>query len=207
MVAASSTSSTRRAICSAPISTIDASSRSSLDVALVDSRPAAPTTAFSWLRTWWPKSASSSASSMPGFGEPFGRGASSIALASFSNPLMSAQLVSRRLFPGREHRIRHLDPVGDEMRQEVRPGPGRGVVAGSPAVGRDADLAERKDLLQGDLAFDHAKHFGHADNLARPSAKALGLDDDVDGGRDLAADRARRKLGAGKQHQRLEPID
>jgi hypothetical protein len=52
MVAASRTSSTNLAICSAPISTIEASSRSSSEAALVDSKPAAPTTAFSWFRTW-----------------------------------------------------------------------------------------------------------------------------------------------------------
>src|SRR5882672_9549711 len=191
MVAASSTSSTRRAICSAPISTIDASSRSSLDVALVESRPAAPTTAFSWLRTWCPKSASSSASSMPGFGEPSGTGASgtgasSIAFVSFSNPLMSVEPVSRWLLHGREHRVRQLDTVGKEMRQEARPHPGRCVEADSAAVRHHAHLAERKDLLESDLAFDHSEHLGHADHLARSSAQSLGLHDDIDRRCDLA---------------------
>src|SRR5207302_5531183 len=60
MVAASSTSSTMRETCSAPASTIAASSRSSLVSAPVESRPAAPTSALRWLRSWWPMSASSS---------------------------------------------------------------------------------------------------------------------------------------------------
>ena len=51
IVAESSHSSMMRATCSAPLSTIAASSRSSLVSAPVDSRPAAPTMAFSWLRS------------------------------------------------------------------------------------------------------------------------------------------------------------
>src|SRR5438034_1260003 len=62
MVTASSTSSTIRATCSAPVSRMAASSLSSVDSAMVASRPAAPTTALSWLRSWWPTSASRSES-------------------------------------------------------------------------------------------------------------------------------------------------
>jgi len=80
---------------------------------------AAPTTAFSWLRTWCPKSASSSASSIPGLGDPLPAGASSIAFVSFSKPLISVQPVSRRLLRGNKHRIRQLNSVGDEMRQQT----------------------------------------------------------------------------------------
>src|SRR3984893_6898434 len=211
MIAASRTSSTNLAICSAPISTIEASSRSSFDVAPVDSRPAAPTTAFSWLRTWCPKSARSSASSTPGFGTPSVRAPPSIGFAPSvlipSNAPTSVQVLRRRLLGGSEHRFGELHTVGVEVLLKNGFDTGRGVVADSSTVRRDADMVENENSLKRDLAVDDPLHLGDAHHLSRAATEPLGLHDDVDGRCDLAADGSRRKLGAGEQDQGFEAAE
>src|ERR1700676_3248727 len=93
------------------------------------------------------------------------------------------------------------------MRLEDRLRASRAVIADGAPIRRHADLAEDEYLLQSDLAFHHPHHLRDAHHLASAAAQPLGLHDDVDGGRDLAANGTRWKLCAGQQDQRLETAE
>src|SRR5260221_12017220 len=173
----SSPSSPSPASSSAPVSTTEANSRWSLDVAVAESRPAAPTMAFSWLRSWCPKSTSSSGSSRA---RP-----ADAPLVLVSSMVRLDEACGWGLWGRSEERIRQLDAVSAEVLQEHRPRACRRVVADCATIRGHAHLPEREHLLQDDLAVLHAEHLGDGDDLAGATAKALGLHDDVDGGCNL----------------------
>src|SRR5437879_5015148 len=164
----SSTSSTRPASSSDPVSTTEASSRWSLDVAVADRRPAAPTMALSWFRSRWPKSASSSGSS-----DSWTAGAPSAVVSLIS---LLSEALCRRLRSRGEHRLLHLDALGAKMLLEHRTCASRRVIANRTAICRNAQLPEREQLLQHDLAVLHAHHLGDRHDLSRTTAQSLGLD-------------------------------
>src|SRR5438105_12435829 len=195
----SRTSSTRPASSSDPVSTTEASSRWSLEVAVADRRPAAPTIALSWFRSRWPKSASSSGSS-----ESWTAGAPSAGLSLIS-PLREA--LCGRLWCRGEHRLLELDALGAEVLLEHRTRACRRVVSDRTAICRNSQLPEREQLLQHDLAVLHPHHLGDGDDLSRTTAQSLGLDHDVHRLSDLSPDCARWKLCTREQHQRFEPVD
>src|SRR6266568_2272509 len=133
----------------APLSATAESSRCSLVVAIADSMLAAITMALSSLRSWCPKSASRS--SPPAGSSPLRR----------ERP--SVQLISRRLSRRHEYLLGELDPVAPEVLQVRRPCAGRGVIADGAPISGNADLPEREQLLERDLAVFQSHHLGDAD--------------------------------------------
>src|ERR1700680_670598 len=199
-MAASRTSSTSLATCSDPVSTIEASSRSSMEVAVTASRLAAPTTAFSWFRSWCPKSASSSASIANACEVITGLPA----VMSWFFVMASMRPIHRRLGGRLEHGAGELHAVGAEMLKKSRLGPCGRVVTERGAVRGHPQLRVHEELLHRDLTVLHPCHLGAADHLARSATKTLGLNDDVHRRCDLAADGAGWQLSAGQQDQGLE---
>ena len=84
---------------------------------------------------------------------------------------------------------RDADALGDEIVQEARPDPGRGVMPVHRPVRIRAGADVLEDLLHLDDVAFHAGDLGDAGHLALAVAEALQLHDDADGGGDLAADR------------------
>ena len=70
---------------------------------------------------------------------------------------------------------------------------------GSLSSTYDAD----EDVLQGDHVALHARHLGDVGDAAAAVDQTLRVDDQVEGARDLVADRLQRQVEAGRQHQRL----
>src|SRR5438445_2442252 len=170
MTAASRMSSSSRATRLAPVSTMAESSRCSLVVAVADSMLAALTMALSSVRSWWPKSAStSSRATADSSGSPFGIGiacAGGRVSSSSSFRSMSVEPLRRWLRHWHEHLLGQLDAVGAEMMLLRGAGARGGVVPDRAPVGVDTHLAVRKQLLESDLAVHQAEHLGHADHLA-----------------------------------------
>ena len=69
----------------------------------------------------------------------------------------------------------------------------------------EAGLLEGEDVLGQDLVVLDAVDLGDVDDLAGAVLEAGRVDDQVDGRRDLLADRPQRQLVAGHQDHRLEP--
>ena len=90
-----------------------------------------------------------------------------------------------------------------ELLGEARPHPGWLQAALNLAID-EASLLEHEDVLEDDDVAFHALDLGDVGDLARAVLEPLLVDDQVDGRRDLLADRAQRQLDAGEEHHRLE---
>ena len=71
----------------------------------------------------------------------------------------------------------------------------------------DAGLVEDEDVLGQDLLVLDAEDLGDIDDLPRTVLEASRMDDQVDGGRDLFADRPEGHLIARHQDHRLESTE
>src|SRR5438477_4512355 len=81
----------------------------------------------------------------------------------------------------------------------------RGLEAALDLALDDPGLLEDEHVLHDDDVAFHALDLGDVDDLARPVLEPALLDDQVDRGRDLLADRPDRQVDAGHEDHRLEP--
>ena len=122
--------------------------------------------------------------------------------------LAHAELVGRLRVVRRDPEFarRQLDPVRLEPAHEGRPDAGRLERPLDLALD-DAGLLVLEDVLEQDLVVVDPVDLGDVDDLARAVLEPGGVDDQVDGRRDLVADRPQRQLVAGHQDHRLEPAE
>src|SRR5438128_180641 len=88
---------------------------------------------------------------------------------------------------------------------ELRSYSRRPVEAAHAPVLVDTLLLEHEDVLGGDHLFLHAGDLRHSHDLSRSVAQPREVDDHVERGRDILANRAHGRGDAGEQHHRLEP--
>src|SRR5215469_15762996 len=103
-----------------------------------------------------------------------------------------------------EVRVGHADPVGLKALEEVRPHAGGTEFAVDDAGGVGVILFEPEDFLDLDVLAVHAGDLANAGHLAVSVRQSLQLNDDVDGGSDLAADAGEIGQDAGHGHHLLE---
>src|SRR5450759_3944914 len=104
-------------------------------------------------------------------------------------------------FPGRQ-----LDPVGLELPHERRPDPGRLEYPLDLSVSYTG-LLEGEDVLGEDFVVFDPVDLGDVDDLAGAILEAGCMDDQVDGGGDLFADRPQRQLISGHEYHRFESAE
>src|SRR5207248_4347158 len=118
--------------------------------------------------------------------------------------LLLVHLVEGGLSGRVEDLVRDFLAARLEVIEAHRTDAGGGVITDGLALFTDANLLEHEDLLVLDLAALDTDDLGDRDDLARTAAQTLLLHDDVHRRRHLLTDRARRKVGAGHQHQRFQ---
>src|SRR3990172_3686872 len=102
--------------------------------------------------------------------------------------------------------IRGLYAGRDEPLEVAAAEPGGTEVALHGPLRADPRLHELEEVLELDLIALHAGDLADLDDLARPVRQARHLDDRVDGRAHLVADRLRRDVDAGHQHERLHAV-
>ena len=96
---------------------------------------------------------------------------------------------------------------GDESVDEAGAHAGGHESAEGPAIAVHAVLFELEDVLHGDDVALHALHLGDVGDFARAAGESSGLDDDVDGGRELLADGPRGQLEPRHHDHGLDTLD
>src|SRR5207248_2958704 len=101
---------------------------------------------------------------------------------------------------------RHVDALVAQLVHQLGHD-ARGLECADDLAIRAARLLETEDVLEQRRAALHARDLGDALDAAHAVVEAARVHDEVQGGHDLLADRARRQLDAGHEHHRLEAVE
>src|SRR5258708_35293167 len=106
------------------------------------------------------------------------------------------------------YRLEHLRGQSDAARLqaivELRPDAGGAETSAHSSVFHDPRLLEKENVLQRDDVLLHAHHFRDMGDAARSIAETRRLNEQIDGGGDLRADRADAHIRVDHTHHHLQ---